>query len=180
MTGLVYKAVLTIGRMNPPTLGHEKLVERICNVAKMIRAEPMVFLTKTFDIKNPLDYKTKLSYAEIAFGAVVQDSPATDVFSVLREVAKHFSEVTLILGDDRKPLEYRIKSYNDSEFKFDRLDFVFMRRDEFPISSSLMRLYVERGDLLSFISGLPSALKPFGPMVFNDIKEGLLRFKHWN
>ena len=40
-------AVVTFGRMNPPTIGHQKLVDNVLRVAKQNSADPFVFLSHT-------------------------------------------------------------------------------------------------------------------------------------
>ena len=38
-------AVFAYGRLNPPTTGHQKLVDKIKNTATQIGGEPMLFLS---------------------------------------------------------------------------------------------------------------------------------------
>ena len=50
-------AVLSFGRMNPPTIGHQKLMKKIVEVAQKENASPMLFLSHSQDKKkNPLSY----------------------------------------------------------------------------------------------------------------------------
>lgn len=44
--------VLSFGRMNPPTIGHQKLMRKIVEVAKRNNAIPMLFLSHTQDRKK--------------------------------------------------------------------------------------------------------------------------------
>jgi hypothetical protein len=54
-------AVFTFGRMNPPTIGHEKLVNKLRKVARLIRGQPFIYLSHSQDAKkNPLDYNSKI------------------------------------------------------------------------------------------------------------------------
>ena len=65
-------AVLTFGRFSPPTVGHEKLVNKIMSEAKARKAIPLVFTSHTFDKKkNPLPYDSKIAYLQKAFGPKV-------------------------------------------------------------------------------------------------------------
>ena len=54
-------AVLAFGRLNPPTIGHEKLIDTLANVARANRYDPMLFLShSSSDPKNPLSYESKV------------------------------------------------------------------------------------------------------------------------
>ena len=54
------KAVLTFGRFNPPTSGHELLISKVVGEAKKRKADNFVFASHSQDKrKNPLDSKTK-------------------------------------------------------------------------------------------------------------------------
>ena len=55
------KTVMTFGRMNPPTRGHEKLVDRVKELAG--DGDHHVFVSGSHDPKrNPLNPKQKNSY----------------------------------------------------------------------------------------------------------------------
>ena len=57
-------AVFAFGRMNPPTIGHAKLVD----VIKSQQGEPFLFLTHTQKPKtDPLSFEDKVSFAEKSF-----------------------------------------------------------------------------------------------------------------
>ncbi len=50
--------VFSFGRFNPPTVGHEKLLDAVAKVAR--GSKYMVFASQSNDAKkNPLDYATK-------------------------------------------------------------------------------------------------------------------------
>ena len=66
------KTVITFGRMNPPTVGHEKLVNKVKQVAQRNNAEPAVYLSHSQNSKkDPLNYNQKIRYAKQAFGNIV-------------------------------------------------------------------------------------------------------------
>ena len=73
-------AVVTFGRMNPITIGHEKLVNKVVSEAASRKAVPMVFLSHSSDPKkNPLSYNNKIKFAQQAFGKVVISSKARTI-----------------------------------------------------------------------------------------------------
>ena len=46
------KTVVAWGRMNPPTIGHQKLVERVIAIAKREQADPGIYLSHTQSAKD--------------------------------------------------------------------------------------------------------------------------------
>ena len=53
--------VFTFGRMNPPTVGHGKLIDKVLSVAKSSGAKAVIYPSKTEDDnKNPLPFKMKV------------------------------------------------------------------------------------------------------------------------
>ena len=74
-------AVFAYGRLNPPTTGHQKLVDKIKNTATQIGGEPMLFLSHSQDAnKNPLDLATKIYFAKQFFPDVNVVQKATKDF----------------------------------------------------------------------------------------------------
>lgn len=64
-------AVVTFGRMNPPTVGHLALVEKMLSISLDERAQPLIFLSHSYDPKkNPLAYEEKLDLVKKAFGEI--------------------------------------------------------------------------------------------------------------
>ena len=66
----IRQGVLTFGRMNPPTAGHEQVVNKLHEVADKVGGEHKLVLsgtTGTKDGKNPLTPEQKLKHAKRAF-----------------------------------------------------------------------------------------------------------------
>ena len=61
-------AVMAFGRMNPPTTGHAKLVDKVKEVAQKVGGSHHVVLSHSQDSKkNPLSAKEKLKHAKRFF-----------------------------------------------------------------------------------------------------------------
>lgn len=172
--------VLTFGRMNPPTVGHEKLVKKVVAVAGN-KATPMVFLSHSQDKKkNPLEYEDKIRFAKAAFGNVIQSSPAKNLIDILKTLQSKFKELTLVVGSDRvSEFETLLNKYNGKDFTFAKITVVSAgERDPDAegvegMSASKMRAAVQSGDQEKFISGLPQKLKAHGKDVFNLVSAGM-------
>ena len=75
----------TFGRMNPPTMGHEKLLDALSKKAG--RNPYKVYLSQTQDAKkNPLQYKQKIKFARKMFPRharqIIMDPTARNLFEI--------------------------------------------------------------------------------------------------
>jgi len=173
--------VLSFGRMNPPTVGHEKLVKKVVDVANSKRATPMLFLSHSQDKKkNPLEYADKVRFARKAFGSLVQASPAKTLIDIAKNLQSKFKEMTIVVGSDRvHEFEVLLNKYNGKEYNFDKITVVSAgERDPDAegvegMSASKMRAAVQDGDRQKFISGLPALLKKHGAEVFTLVSSGM-------
>ena len=75
--------VFTFGRFQPPTIGHEKLILKVKEVARKHNAEHRIYPSRSHDPKkNPLSTRDKVSLMRKLFkGAnIVDDKDAKRVF----------------------------------------------------------------------------------------------------
>ena len=177
--------VFSFGRMNPPTVGHEKLVDKIQAVAKANKADARLFLSRTEgDDKNPLPYSDKLKLAKMAFPGIVQDTPKSmypaGFIGLLKMLEDKYDKVIIVVGSDRLPnIKALANKYNGSEYKFEEIDVVSAGErdpDEEGVSgmsASKMRAAAKAGDLAKFKSGLPSRLKSAAKLVMDKLKQYL-------
>ena len=55
--------VFAFGRLNPPTIGHQKLIDKVITMAKRVKGLPVLYVSASQDKnKNPLTAKQKLDY----------------------------------------------------------------------------------------------------------------------
>ena len=161
------KAVITFGRFNPMTIGHEKLVNKVKDVSKKTSGDPHIYLSHTQDNKrNPLDYKTKVKLAQRAFGSVVKKSRARTIIEIMKELEKKkYTDVHLVVGSDRvKEFDTLLQKYNGKDYTFDSIK-VESAGDRDPdaegvsgMSATKMRVAAKTGDLKLFKKGAPSKL----------------------
>ncbi len=174
--------VITFGRMNPVTVGHEKLINKVISTARTKRATPFVYLTHTTDPKkNPLPYDQKLMFAQTAFGSrLVVKSKAKTIIDVAKELQRTFKTLILVVGSDRvKEFETLLNKYNGKEFKFDNIEVISAgERDPDAegvagMSASKMRKAAEDGDLNAFKRGLPTKLQRQAKSVYGAVRAGM-------
>jgi hypothetical protein len=171
------KTVITFGRMNPPTVGHQKVVDKVKAEAKKQGAMPHVYLSHSQDKKkNPLDYNTKLKSARKAFGTSVTRSRARTIIEVMVELQKmRHTEVTVIVGSDRvREFKTLLNKYNGKDFTFDKISVMSAgQRDPDAegasgMSATKMRTAAQTGDYKSFKKGAPTALSDRDVKVMYD------------
>jgi len=162
------KTVFTFGRMNPPTIGHQKLVDKVKAEAKKQGAMPHVYLSHTQNAKrDPLDYNTKIKFARKAFGPSVTKSASKTIIQVLQEIEKMgHTEVTLVVGSDRvNDFKTFLNKYNGKDYTFEKIKVMSAgQRDPDAegtagMSATKIRGLAQAGELEEFGKGLPSTLQ---------------------
>jgi len=186
--------VIAFGRLNPPTSGHEKLVNKVRSVARKVGGDPAIYLSHTQDAKkNPFDYSTKIKYAQKAFGEIIKRTKSTTLIQILQEVeAKGYKNVFLVFGSDRvKGMQFTIKA-NGKDYNFDTMKIVSAgQRDPDAegvegMSASKMRAAAKTAENVdatwvdedgkeqpSFRSGLPKLLQTSAEQVWKDLRKAM-------
>ena len=180
----------TFGRMNPPTIGHGKLMNVMS--AKAGRNPYKVYLSHTQDgRKNPLDYRQKVKHVRKMFPKhsrnVILDTGAKNVFDVASKLYDQgFNRVTMIVGSDRTT-EFKtlLDKYNGVKgrhgfYNFEKISIV-SAGDRDPdssgiegMSASKQRENAKNNDFTSFSQGVPSSMSNVeAKKLFNDIRRGL-------
>jgi hypothetical protein len=98
--------VFTFGRLNPMTIGHKKLIDRVISVAKKNRAEPRIYLSHTKDNKkNPLEYRDKVNYLRMGYPEArkyIINSELRTITQIMRSfVEEGVTDVIMVVGSDR-------------------------------------------------------------------------------
>jgi uncharacterized protein (UPF0147 family) len=172
--------VFAFGRMNPPTLGHEKLVNKVDDIGRRNKAQAKVFLTHSQDNKkNPLTQNQKLRFAKGAFGPKIEAAPGKTLIDVLKVLQKSYSDVIMVAGSDRvKDFTTLLNKYNMKEYHFDSIKVVSAgERDPDAegatgMSASKMRQAAIDNKFSDFKKGLPSRLRN-GEQLFKAVRKGL-------
>ena len=183
--------VMAFGRMNPPTIGHEKLVNKVHEIANKHDAIHAVVLSHSQDDKkNPLDVATKVKHAQKAF-------PNTNVVGASKEkptIMHHASamyeagarHLHVVAGSDREE-EYKklLSTYNGKEGKHGYYNFKSItihsagHRDPDAegaegMSASKMREHAAAGNEKEFHSGLPNTMSTKDKSaLFHDLRKGM-------
>ena len=161
---------VAFGRFNPPTVGHEKLLNRVKSVAG--KGEYAIYPSRSNDPKkNPLDPEEKISYMQQMFPKhserIVNDPESKTIFDVLKKSnAAGARSINIVVGADRlKEFENLANKYNGELYDYDRIRVISAgERDAESegvegMSASKLRKAVASDDFESFSKGLP---KGFG------------------
>ena len=161
---------VAFGRFNPPTVGHEKLLNRVKTVAG--KGEYAIYPSRSNDPKkNPLDPEEKISYMQQMFPKhserIVNDPESKTIFDVLKKSnAAGARSINIVVGADRlKEFENLANKYNGELYDYDRIRVISAgERDAESegvegMSASKLRKAVASDDFESFSKGLP---KGFG------------------
>lgn len=178
--------VFAFGRMNPPTSGHAKLVDKVHSLAQKHDAHHEVVLSHSHDAeKNPLSGSDKLKHAKRFF-------PQTNISLSSKEHpnfishAKRLSQaghkhLIMVAGSDRVK-EYRdtLHKYNGKEFHFKKIDVVSAgHRDPDAhgtegMSASKMRDHAKKGNFKEFRKGIPDHVADHHAQeLFHDVRRGM-------
>jgi len=170
-------AVMAFGRFNPPTVGHEKLMQTVKTVADTHEAKGHVFASHSeLKERDPLPQKAKIGYLnQIAHGNEIHGSSSAEP-TFLHAAAKLYAQghkhLIMVAGSDRvKEYQSKLDQYNDGKdyphgkFKFNSIKVVSSgERDPDAegvegMSGTKMRDLARNNKHKQFETGLPVALK---------------------
>ena len=99
-------AVFAFGRFNPPTIGHEKLIQKVQSMAKQVNGKGYIFLSHKQNNKtDPLSFKEKQQYITTHINdstLEVGDATANTIIKALQVIqAQGRTRIIMVAGDDR-------------------------------------------------------------------------------
>lgn len=181
-------AVMAFGRMNPPTIGHEKLIHKVEDVAKEHKGVAHIVASHSENTsKDPLPQSAKLGYLK----KVVK--PDTHVMgsskespTILHAAAKLHAaghkHLVVVAGDDRVDEYHKLlHKYNGVDAKHGHYNFKSIKvvsaghRDPDAegaegMSGTKMRGHARAGEMKEFKSGLPKSLHAHAEEIANHIR----------
>ena len=173
--------VFTFGRMNPPTVGHEKLVQRVQEVARQADAEHVVFLSQTQKKgKDPLSFKTKLDLARKMFPSanISTDTSVRTPYMALETLGKKYDNVIMVVGSDRVEQFKNEMSKYTKEYGIENFDVVSAgERDPDAegvegMSASKARELATNGNFDLFKQALPNSISnSTKKVIYNEIRK---------
>ena len=180
----------TWGRMNPPTIGHEKLLDVLSRKAG--NNPYFIYLTQSVDNKkNPVDYKQKVKIARKMFPRharkIMIDNKIKSIFDLLVKLHNSgYKNISMVVGSDRvNEFDILLKKYNGKKGRHGLYNFrsinVISAGDRDPdaegasgMSASKMRDAAKAGEFAKFGQGLPKNYSNAdAKQLFNAVRKGM-------
>ena len=188
-TGLEEGAKTTIfayARMNPPTRGHEHLIQQVKQLAKEHNAGHVVALSPSHGVDNPLPAPLKFEYLKTLFpdtNFFMKRSTAGFISSLCEAYENGTDHLILVSGDDRmESYQTYLEALNgkDNFFHFKKISFISAgaRNPEAEgieaVSGTRVRQYAADNQFDAFFKDLPStATEELAKRLFDDVRKGL-------
>ena len=180
---------VVFGRFNPPTKGHEKLLQQAEKAAA--GGDLKIYPSRTQDSsKNPIDPDMKVSYMRKMFPnfeeQIINDPEMRSIFNVLVTAAEEgYTGINIVVGADRLgEFENLATKYNGDLYNFKEIKTISAgpRDDDAEgvegVSSSKQRKAVMDDDYQAFKRGLPGGMDDAdGQALFDAVRTGLSQKK---
>jgi hypothetical protein len=184
-------AVMAFGRLNPITFGHEKLVNKVKEIADKVGGSAHIVVSHSQDSKkNPLSLSQKLKHAKRAFPGINISASDSSAPNFLSQAAKLYktgvTHLHMVGGQDRID-EYKklLHKYNGvkglhGSFNFKKIE-VHSAGDRDPdaegvegMSASKMREHAANGNFKEFRKGVPSKMTDaHAKEMYNHVRQGM-------
>jgi len=181
-------AAFAFGRFNPPTVGHEKLINKVKSVADEHGATPHIVASHSEGTsKDPVPAKAKVGYLKhvapegTKVSGATKESP-TFLHAASKLHSQGYKHLVMVAGSDRTA-EYdkTLNKYNNVAAKHGHYNFKSIKvvsagqRDPDAegvegMSGTKMRAHARAGEMKQFKSGLPKALHPYAKEIADHIK----------
>ena len=188
------KGTLTVafGRFNPPTTGHEKLLNTVATSSD--DGDYVIIPSRSQDKKkNPLDPDMKVSVMKQMFPQhsekIVNDPGNRTIFDILKRAHNDgYAGVRIVGGADRqKEFDKLVNNYNGKMYQFDNIE-VRSAGDRDPdgdgiegMSASKQRKAAAENDFDGFLRGVPTAMnKKAARELFDNVRKSMNIKEGWN
>lgn len=177
--------VLSFGRMNPPTNGHLKLIQKVKELAKQYGAKYHIVLSYLQDHnKNPLSPEQKIKYLKLYspdtnFEIATKEYPG--IIQQAERLNKLYDHLHVVCGDDRiSEFQILLHKYNGRNYAYKTITLHSAgKRNKskdgvIGISGTKMRQYAKDGNFVDFSKGIPKYI-PFEDKenLYNNVRNGL-------
>lgn len=174
------KIFFVFGRMNPPTSGHEIMLEEGKLMADSERSDFKIYLSKSHDPKkNPLPYDVKVKFFKKLFPRyspyLIEDPSVRTVIDILKDLNGKYSDVIMLVGEDRvEDFQSLLDRYNGVEYDFSSIEVQNTGDRVEGRSGSAMRELVKQDNFEEFSSSYSDNID-IGLLrqIFQEIKNGM-------
>ena len=180
----------TFGRMNPPTIGHGKVMDTLAS--KSGKSDYKVYLSQVSNPKkDPLSYTDKIKHVRKMFPKharqVIMDKDVKNVFDVAAKLYDEgYTKINMVVGADRiREFETLLNKYNGKKarhgfYNFQKINVISAgERDPDAtgiegMSASKQRANASANDFVTFSQGVPKSMSnKDARKLFNDVRKGM-------
>ena len=180
----------TFGRMNPPTIGHGKVMDTLAK--KSGKFDYKVYVSQTQNAKkDPLSYTDKVKHVRKMFPKharqVILDKDVKNVFDVaVKLYDAGYTKISMVVGADRiMEFETLLGKYNGKKARHGFYNFKSINvisagaRDPDAtgiegMSASKQRANASSNDFVAFSQGVPKSMSnQDARKLFNDVRKGM-------
>ncbi len=179
-------AVLAYGRLNPPSIGHAKLVDKLKSVAQELGGDAELVVSHSQDAKkNPLSSAQKLKhlhryFPDIEITASSKDEP-TPISAARRLNRAGYQHLIFVAGSDRThEFTQLLNKYNGKEYTFKTIKVISAgNRDPDAegtegMSASKMRQAAKEKNFPEFCKGVPDYISDRqAKELYQDVRMGM-------
>lgn len=183
------RVVISFGRFNPPTTGHQLLLQFVRKAADRLGADTIVFPSQSQDPKkNPLPFLEKVKFlrAMMSSLAYFSDSPAirTPIHALDALSKMGYKEVYVVVGSDRVAEFQKFGNYVRKTGKgpniilLDKYEVIPVpgerdadSDDVQGMSASKMRAFAVAGKYKDFRSGVPSGSEVIAKQLYKSVRK---------
>jgi phosphopantetheine adenylyltransferase len=181
--------VFAFGRFNPPTIGHEKLMDKVASASK--GGTYRIYPSQSIDPKkNPLKFDEKVKFMRKMFPkharSIIADKKVKTAIDVVTKLYDQgYTKVTMVVGSDRvSEFETLLNKYNGVKARHGYFNFkdgvqIVSAGERDPdsddvsgMSASKLRAAASANDFEVFSKGMPSNYKD-AQSLFNAIRTGM-------
>ena len=166
------KVVFTECRFQPPSAGHELLVNAVKKIAETHHADHIVFASNSEDKKDvPLIAERKVYYLKRMFPNINFAEESTDIAKTAMGLSKKYKDLTFVTSSD-KVAKYK-KIFDEQHLEITIIS-TGERDSASGMTSVKMKESAKQGDFESFKKGLPHTLTELdGKRLMNEMRQGM-------
>lgn len=179
--------VFSYGRMNPPTLGHKAVSDKVKEVAGQYKADYEIVLTRSRDPeKNPLQPLDKLNHAKKSFGhnkiRVSEEGEDSIIIQAKNYAKAGYDHLILVVGGDRvEHMKKLLESRNGTDYNFKKIDVISAglrdtdsENDIESVSGTKTRHLAITNNYKDFEKCFPRTMTPEDiQKIFLDVQQGM-------
>lgn len=163
---------LSFGQFNPPNVEHEKLINKVCEVAQ--GGPYRIYAAQECNENSPLVYEEKIKFMRKMFPrharSIINDSKVVDLYDALNKLYEQgYKKVNVVLANILPELKECVVRDNKKKYNFESIEFISV---ELPEIETKMIQAAKDNNFELFTKNLPGTIKE-GHKLFNAVRHGL-------